>query len=135
MCVCACVGVVQGGGEVAHTCVTCHSCLLANLVCHHTYCTTAHAHAGQPTSYPILHHTPVPNPGALSPGCQVGVLQRAKAYGRASALSRCIPDIVFACCYPRLDVEVTKKMNHLLKVRGWVCVGGGGGGVGEESGW
>ena len=24
-------------------------------------------------------------------------------------------DIILACAYPRLDVEVSKKMNHLLK--------------------
>lgn len=33
------------------------------------------------------------------------------------AFEKCLSDIVFAYSYPRLDVEVTKKMNHLLKVR------------------
>jgi hypothetical protein len=33
------------------------------------------------------------------------------------ALEKSLDDIIFAYSYPRLDVEVTKKMNHLLKVR------------------
>jgi hypothetical protein len=35
----------------------------------------------------------------------------------AKALEKSLDDIIFAYSYPRLDVEVTKKMNHLLKVR------------------
>jgi hypothetical protein len=43
---------------------------------------------------------------------------------KANDLRKCLHDIVFAYTYPRLDAEVTKKMNHLLKV--CVCVWGGG---------
>jgi hypothetical protein len=32
-------------------------------------------------------------------------------------LSSAIPAIILAHAYPRLDVEVSRKMNHLLKAR------------------
>lgn len=34
---------------------------------------------------------------------------------KAKALLKAIQDVVFAYSYPRLDLEVSKKMNHLLK--------------------
>ncbi len=41
--------------------------------------------------------------------------QRSKDYAGAHALRRACEEIVFAHAYPRLDMEVSKKMNHLLK--------------------
>lgn len=42
----------------------------------------------------------------------------------AKALEKSLDDIIFAYSYPRLDVEVTKKMNHLLKVRRGLLLSG-----------
>lgn len=40
----------------------------------------------------------------------------------AQTMRKAIKDIVCAYAYPRLDMEVSKKMNHLLKVgRGSSC--------------
>lgn len=41
--------------------------------------------------------------------------QRSKDFSGAHSLRRACEEIVFAHAYPRLDMEVSKKMNHLLK--------------------
>jgi hypothetical protein len=37
----------------------------------------------------------------------------------AKGMRKAVKDIVCAYAYPRLDMEVSKKMNHLLKVGDW----------------
>lgn len=41
----------------------------------------------------------------------------------AKVMRKSIKDIVCAYAYPRLDMEVSKKMNHLLKVGGCSSLG------------
>ena len=60
---------------------------------------------------------------------ECAALIKAKDHRGARALEKGIKDIVFAYTYPRLDMEVSKKMNHLLKApfcvhpkTGKVCV-------------
>jgi hypothetical protein len=49
---------------------------------------------------------------------QAASLRRGSNRAKATALTKGLAEALFAHAYPRLDVEVTKKMNHLLKVGG-----------------
>lgn len=60
---------------------------------------------------------------------EVGARQKSRDFKGARTLERALRAIVFAHAYPRLDLEVSKKMNHLLKApfcvhpkTGRVCV-------------
>lgn len=48
----------------------------------------------------------------------VSRMQAGLARKDAKAWKHALRQMVFAVAYPRLDVEVSKKMNHLLKARG-----------------
>jgi hypothetical protein len=76
-------------------------------------------HPPHPPHPPHTTHDTTAQARKLSGGANKGGAQRALE------LERCLTNILFAYAYPRLDAEVSKKMNHLLKVRGCCCCGGG----------
>ena len=46
---------------------------------------------------------------------QLHYAEQQKDVRRTQNLQRAVKEIILAYAYPRLDVEVSKKMNHLLK--------------------